>query len=99
VTHQKNKQINIIEDDIFARIDEAIEQARFVPDFTLYLQTFIDQTLMNNKKDSMHELLSLRRRRKLEIFYREIKGLKQHLKSMSVDSGKIRVEITHVINT
>lgn len=124
--HQKNKQISIIEDEIFARIDEAVERARFAPNFALYLQMLFDETLMGAKKDSRREIPSLKRRissmevkkdrlynlyledeyfsrddikRKLEIFDREIKGLKQHLKSMSVDTEKIRVEVTHVINT
>jgi hypothetical protein len=38
-------------------------------------------------------------KRKLEIFDREIKGLKQHLKTMSMDNEKVCIEITHVINT
>jgi len=124
--HQKNRQISIIEDEIFTRIDEAVERARFAPNFALYLQMLFDETLMSAKKDSRREILSLKRRissmevkkdrlynlyleddyfsrddlkRKLEIFDREIKGLKQHLKSMSVDTEKIRVEVNHVINT
>jgi hypothetical protein len=124
--HQKNKQVSIIEDDIFARFDGAIEKCRFAPGFAQYLQMLFDETFMNKRKDSKREIPSVRRRisslevkkdrlynlyledeyvsrddlkRKLEIFDREIKALKQHYKSMSVDNEKVRIEVTHVINT
>ncbi len=124
--YQKNKQVSIIEDQVFARIDGALETARFEPSFALYLQKLFEENLANNHKDSKRELLSIRRRisglevkkdrlynlfleddyfsrddlkRKLDIFDREIKALKQHYKSMNIDHEKVRVEVAHVINT
>ncbi len=60
--NQQNRQVSILESDLFARIDLTVEQCRFSPGFAEFLRMLFEKTLQESSKDVRRDLLVIRRK-------------------------------------